>query len=468
MNVGDHYLGSVVGVLDYNFGNFFLEATSLPPVAHDGVTPETTAAPAADQLAVATFNVENLAPTDPQSKFDRLAGLIVHNLAAPDVISVEEVQDNSGATDNGVVAADQTLAKLVAAISAAGGPAYDWREIDPVNDQDGGQPGGNIRQVFLFRTDRGLAFVDRPGGTSTAPVSVVGTGAATQLSFSPGRIDAGRRRVDREPQAARRRVHVPRPPPVRDREPLQLEARRRPADGPLPAAVVPVRGAAPPAGADRPRLRRADPRRRPDARTSSSTATSTTSSSRTRSRSLKGSILHDLIETLPVERAVQLRLRGELETLDHILVSGDLFARPFAFDVVHVNAEFADQASDHDPSVVRLTLDDPPTVSANGPYAVDEGGSVAVSASGTDPEGGPVSFAWDLDGNGTFETPGQSVAFSAAAIDGPATRTIRVRATDDGGNSSVGTATVTIRNVARARRSPRRRRCSPASRSRSR
>ena len=26
------------------------------------------------------------------------------------------------------------------------------------------------------------------------------------------------------------------------------------------------------------------------------------------------------------------------------------------YDVVHVNAEFADQASDHDPQVVRLTL----------------------------------------------------------------------------------------------------------------
>src|SRR5262249_4676478 len=106
----------------------------------------------------------------------------------PDVISVEEVQDNSGATDNGVVAADQTLTKLVAAISAAGGPAYQWREIDPVDDADGGQPGGNIRQVFLFRTDRGLAFVDRPGRDSTPAVGVTGTGAATQLTFSPGRI----------------------------------------------------------------------------------------------------------------------------------------------------------------------------------------------------------------------------------------------------------------------------------------
>jgi hypothetical protein len=162
---------------------------------------------------------------------------------------------------------------------------------------------------------------------------------------------------------------------------------------------------------------------------------------------LKGSILHDLIETLPLGERYSYVFEGNSETLDHVLVSGDLFARPFAFDVVHVNAEFADQASDHDPSVARLTLDDPPTVAANGPYTVDEGGSVGVSATGSDPEGGPVTFAWDLDDNGTFETPGQIATFSAATIDGPATRTIRVRATDDSGNSTVDTATVTIRNV---------------------
>src|SRR5262249_9433998 len=65
MNVGDHYNGSIIGVLDYNFGNFFVEATQVPPAVHDGVTPESTTAPNVAQLAVATFNVENLAPSDP-------------------------------------------------------------------------------------------------------------------------------------------------------------------------------------------------------------------------------------------------------------------------------------------------------------------------------------------------------------------------------------------------------------------
>ena len=45
------------------------------------------------------------------------------------------------------------------------------------------------RQVFLFRTDRGVSFVDRPGGDSTTPTTVVNGPGGPQLSFSPGRID---------------------------------------------------------------------------------------------------------------------------------------------------------------------------------------------------------------------------------------------------------------------------------------
>ncbi len=145
--------------------------------------------PDADELSVATYNVENLSPADDQAKFDELAAGIVDRLAAPDVVTLEEVQDNSGPTDNGVVAADQTLDQLVAAIETAGGPTYDWRQISPEDGADGGQPGGNIRVAFLFRTDRGLEFVDRPGGDATTAVDAVGSGASTHLSASPGRID---------------------------------------------------------------------------------------------------------------------------------------------------------------------------------------------------------------------------------------------------------------------------------------
>ena len=152
---------------------------------------ESAVAAGADKVSIATFNVENLAGNEPDAKYNTLAGMIVNNLAAPDIVGLEEIQDNNGATGgtgSPVVDANVTLDRLVAAIQAAGGPTYEYRQINPVAHQDGGEPGGNIRVGFLFRTDRGLAFVDRPGGDSTTPVAVVAGPNGPELSVSPGRV----------------------------------------------------------------------------------------------------------------------------------------------------------------------------------------------------------------------------------------------------------------------------------------
>jgi hypothetical protein len=161
---------------------------------------------------------------------------------------------------------------------------------------------------------------------------------------------------------------------------------------------------------------------------------------------LEAAGLHDLMETLPLNQRYSYEFEGNGQVLDHVLFSDPLFARSLVFDPVHVNAEFFDQASDHDPSVVRVLLNDPPSSSAGGPYSADEGSTVTLTASGSDPEGGTVSYAWDLDDNGGFETPGQSVAYSPE--DGPSTPVVKVRVTDDAGLTSTGRATVTVANVA--------------------
>ncbi len=51
------------------------------------------------------------------------------------------------------------------------------------------------------------------------------------------------------------------------------------------------------------------------------------------------------------------------------------------------------------------------TVNAGGPYSVNEGASVVVTASANDPDGDTLTYAWDLDNDGTFETTGQSATF---------------------------------------------------------
>lgn len=186
-NVGDTLEGTTTGPLDFNqFGGYTLVASKLGTLTSGGLERETTAKQSARELAVATYNVENLDPSD--NTFDKHAAAIVNNLQSPDIVSLEEIQDDNGATDDGTVDASATVNKLIDAIVAAGGPKYDWRSIDPVNDQDGGEPGGNIRQVFLFNPQR-VSFVDRAGGGSTTAVGVTKVHGKAQLTASPGRID---------------------------------------------------------------------------------------------------------------------------------------------------------------------------------------------------------------------------------------------------------------------------------------
>jgi hypothetical protein len=158
---------------------------------------------------------------------------------------------------------------------------------------------------------------------------------------------------------------------------------------------------------------------------------------------------------------------GESGYLDHALASPSLAAKATGVGHWHINPDeptvldyntefktanqvntFYDpgpyRSSDHDPVVIGFQLNSAPTVAAGGPYTVAEGSSTTLSATGNDPDGDTLAYAWDLDGNGTFETAGQSVSFSAD--DGPASATVTVRATD-GAATTTAQAVVTVTNV---------------------
>ena len=87
----------------------------------------------------------------------------------------------------------------------------------------------------------------------------------------------------------------------------------------------------------------------------------------------------------------------------------------------------------------------PPEVSAGGPYTVDEGSSITLNATGSDPNFDTLTYEWDLDNNGSFETSGQSVSFTG--LEGPAAHTVKVRVTDSRNLSTVSSTTVTVANV---------------------
>ena len=62
---------------------------------------------------------------------DRIAQVGQHIdqlLRNPDVIALNEIQDDSGATNNGVVNANRTLAAIIASIKGA---PYAFTQIDP-------------------------------------------------------------------------------------------------------------------------------------------------------------------------------------------------------------------------------------------------------------------------------------------------------------------------------------------------
>ncbi|MEU9120749.1 endonuclease/exonuclease/phosphatase family protein [Streptomyces sp. NPDC048506] len=354
-DVGDRLTGTTAGPLDYDgFGGYALQATELGTLADHSAAPETTRKQKPDELAVATYNVENLSPATPQAKFDRLAKALVHNLSTPDVVALEEVQDDSGPTDDGTVTAGDTLTKLTDAIKAAGGPAYAWRQIDPVNDQDGGQPGGNIRVAFLFNPAR-VSFTDVKGGDATTPVKVVADHGRATLSASPGRI-------------------APTDPAWKtSRKPLvgQFSLKSRPG-----SRVFVIANHFNSKGGDQ----GLDSRFQPPARSSETQRTAQAKlvnafvkdllakdpkaevvvagdlNDYPFSPALKdltaGGVLTDLVNGLPAAERYGYVYNGNSQVLDHILTSRQL-SRP-DYDIVHLNAEYADQASDHDPQVLRI------------------------------------------------------------------------------------------------------------------
>jgi predicted extracellular nuclease len=357
-NVGDHFTSDPVGVLDYNFGSYELLLTSPVTRSDGGLVREATRAQRADELAVASFNVENLSPADPPAKFARLAGLIVDNLRSPDVVAVQEIQDNDGPADTGVTDATQTFQQLIAAIQSGGGPAYQFRQINPVDNEDGGQPGGNIRVGLLFRTDRGLAFVDRPGGTSTTPTAVTGKNNKAQLTFSPGRID---------PQNEAW---------TDSRKPLAAELRFR---GQTLFVIVnhfnSKSGDSPLYGRFQPTVRLSEVQRHRQAQVVNDFVDQILGAFKNArivvlgdlndfefSETLQilegGGALRNLMDRLPKPERYSYVFEGNSQVLDQMLVSEKLDKRNTSYDVVHVNAEFSDQASDHDPSVARFVFDD--------------------------------------------------------------------------------------------------------------
>jgi predicted extracellular nuclease len=183
-------VGDITGVVTQAFGFYRIlpltaiktsvAATATPPKLSISAGTGTCAG-----LTVGDYNVENMAPTS--SHIPKVAAHIVDKLLSPDLVFVQEIQDGSGPTDDGNVSGNATLAALTKAIStySNGTTNYSWVQIDPVDGQDGGQPGGNIRQAYLYKPE--VLSLNNPNPGSSTDANEVLPGPA--LKFNPGRID---------------------------------------------------------------------------------------------------------------------------------------------------------------------------------------------------------------------------------------------------------------------------------------
>lgn len=352
-NVGDTLTGSTAGPLDYNqFGGYTLVAHEIGTLKSAGLQRETTRKQKNGELAVATYNVENLDPAD--ATFEEHASAIVNNLKSPDIVSLEEIQDNNGAKNDGTVAADQTVTKLIDAIVAAGGPKYDWRSIDPVNNADGGEPGGNIRQVFLFNPER-VSFTDRAGGDATTATGVTRVHGKAQLTASPGRIDPtdAAWANSRKPLAGEfvfrgRTVFV-----------IANHFNSKGGDQGLTSQYQPPARSSETQRHQQATLVNAFVKKILDVQKNADVIALGDINDFEFSDTAKllegDGELWSAIKSLPKSERYTYDYQGNSQVLDQILVSPSIRRGcGLQYDSVHINAEFHDQISDHDPQVLRF------------------------------------------------------------------------------------------------------------------
>lgn len=349
---GDALADPIIGVMDYSFGNYKVQVTQKLNEIHGNLLPESLSEAEVDILTLATYNVENLDPFDGDEKFTLLARQIVDNLKSPDVIALQEIQDNSGPLDDGQVEADKTFNKLITAIRKAGGPAYTYVDTPVQDNNDGGETGGNIRAGFLIRSDSGVVFQSTGNPRSPARYS-----ADNRLTPNPARIkpNAQAFRASRKPLAMQITKGG------RSYLLINIHLSSKNLDTPLFGAHQP-----PILFSEPPRLQQAQVihafiadllQKNPDAYVVLLGDMNDFQFSKTL-QTLAGKELLNIYSRLPREECYTYIHEGNGQALDHILYSRNLEPQVVEARPVHINVEFpsAGRVSGHDPVILRLAV----------------------------------------------------------------------------------------------------------------
>ncbi|AYC28857.1 DUF6359 domain-containing protein [Paenisporosarcina cavernae] len=355
---GDRFEGMVVGAVSYGFGNYQIHTGgNVPAVIDGGATRDVTDLVKDDaKLSVASYNVENFSANEKNTSDEKVALIaesFVHNLHSPDIVSLVEVQDNNGPTDDGTVDATESYERLVAAIEAAGGPSYAFTDIAPEDKEDGGQPGGNIRVGFLYNPER-VSLAEGVKGTATEAVAFENG----SLTLNPGRIEPANFPNTRKSLAAEflfqgEKVVV-----------IANHLNSKSGDQSLFGKTQP-----PFLGSEAERIELATMIQNfiasgieQDEGLNVIVAGDMNDYEFTPAlAALKGNTLTNMVEKAPLEDRFSYVYQGNAQVLDHILVSNNLADRT-EIDMVHMNSTFMEEhgrASDHDPVLIQTLLTKP-------------------------------------------------------------------------------------------------------------
>ena len=353
---GDRFNEALIGFVENFTDGYRLNTNKVfPEVTKANHQQEVThLEPVADKLNVASYNIENFSnnPANTSNeKVARIAATFVNNMKSPDIITLVEVQDNDGQTDSGNADASESYMRLINAIKAAGGPAYDWIDVMPINNTVGGAPGGNIRVGYLYNPMR-VSLVTGIKGMGDQANAWTTDGS---LALNPGFVDPSKFVDTRKPIAAEfefqeERVVIigahlnskggdgslwgPTQPPVLESVTKRIQLAQAINDfideglAKNPDLNIIVAG---------------------DMNDFEFTPALGT---------LKGDVLTNMVDKAPEQDRFTYFFQGNNQVLDHILVSNNL-ADVTDIDLIHINANFTEaqgRASDHDPVLVQIDL----------------------------------------------------------------------------------------------------------------
>ncbi|KAL5611722.1 uncharacterized protein BROUX77_001878 [Berkeleyomyces rouxiae] len=188
--MGDE-LADITGIVTYKFGFYTILPVEPIQVIKRATSdyPPTSLVSTGDcsGITVTSYNTHNLHPTAPHMA--KVVRHIVDHLKTPDILLLQEIQDSIDTDNRQFGGADDVMRVLSNNIKRLSDVKYSWALVQPKYNKEGGRPGSNIRQAYLYRPDV-VKLVNPTYDDSLSGTQVYMTpDYELALSLNPGRID---------------------------------------------------------------------------------------------------------------------------------------------------------------------------------------------------------------------------------------------------------------------------------------